>query len=236
LGGTSLAYNLKGGPQHLKLTGPLLANIFLGKIGHWNDPAIAKLNPGVTLPATKITPVFRSDSSGTSFNFTDYLSHVSQDWKSKIGTSTQPSFPAGVGAKGSSGVAGVISRTNGAIGYVDVAYAESAHLPYAEIANAAGTYLLPTVATIKAAAAAAPSPKPNAAISIVDPPSSAKLAYPISTFTYVIVARQSSKSSTLRPFLRYAITSGQQFGPKLLLAPLPARVVAADKRAIASIR
>ena len=235
LGGTSVAYNVHGAPAHLRLNGPVIAGIFLGKITTWNDPAIAKLNPGVQLPATKVVPVFRSDASGTSYNFTDYLSQVSPAWQAKVGVSTQPSFPAGQGAKGSSGVSGVISQSDGAVGYVDVAYAQANHFAYAAVQNAAGQFVLPDVASIKAAAAAAPSPKPNAAISIVQPPTSAASAYPISTFTYVIVPRSAPKATTLRAFLTYAITTGQQFGPKLLFAPLPVNVVAADKLAIATI-
>jgi phosphate transport system substrate-binding protein len=236
LGGTSIAYHVSGAPQHLRLTGPVLAKIYLGHVKSWNDPAIQDLNPGAHLPTTRITAVFRSDSSGTSYNFTDYLASVSSDAKSKVGVTTQPAFPTGVGAKGSSGVAGVIKNTNGAIGYVDVAYAQQNNLAYAGIQNAAGRYQLPEVATIRAAAAAAASPRPNAAVSIVNPPSSAPLAYPISTFTYVIVPTSSSKGATMRDFLTYAVTTGQSFGPKLLFAPLPPRVVAADKRAIAQIR
>jgi phosphate transport system substrate-binding protein len=235
LGGTSIAYNVPGAPQHLKLDASTIAGIFLGKITKWNDPAIAKLNPGASLPSTPVHPVFRSDSSGTSYNFTDYLSRVSPEWKSKVGTSTQPPFPAGQGAKGSSGVAGIVSSTSGAITYVDVAYAEANHFAYAAVQNAAGKFTLPDVASVKAAAAAAPSPKPNAAISIVQPPASAASAYPIATFTYVIVPKGSSKATTLKPFLTYAVTTGQQFGPRLLFAPLPPNVVAADKTAIASL-
>lgn len=235
LGGTSIAYNLKGAPQHLKLTGPVLAAIFLGKVTSWNDPAIAALNPGTTLPGTRIAPVFRSDSSGTSYNFTDYLAKVSPDWKAKVGTSTQPAFPAGQGAKGSSGVSGVVQHTAGAITYVDVAYAQTSGFSYAAMQNAARAFVLPDVASIQAAAAAAPAAKPNSAISIVDPPASAKDAYPIATFTYAIVPKRSPKAETLKAFLTYAVTSGQQFGPKLLFAPLPANVVAADKQAIQTI-
>jgi phosphate transport system substrate-binding protein len=236
LGGTSIAYHVGGAPQHLRLTGPVLAKIYLGQVKTWNDPAIQSLNPTVHLPSTKIMPVFRSDSSGTSFNFTDYLGAVSPEAKSRVGVTTQPAFPTGVGAKGSSGVAGVIKNTDGAIGYVDVAYARQNNLAYAGIENAAGRFQLPEVATIRAAAAAAPSPKPNAAVSIVNPPASAPLAYPISTFTYAIVPTSSSKAATMRDFLTYAVTTGQSFGPKLLFAPLPPRVVAASKRAIAEIR
>jgi phosphate transport system substrate-binding protein len=235
LGGTSIAYNVKGAPAHLKLTGAVLADMFLGKITTWNDPAIAKLNPGATLPATHVTPVFRSDASGTSYNFTDYLSHVSPAWKTKVGASTQPAFPAGQGAKGSSGVAGIVSHTEGAITYVDVAYATTSGFAYAAMQNAAHSFTLPDVATCRAAAAAAGTPKPNEGISIVDPPASAAAAYPICTFTYVIVPKTAAKAQTLKAFLTYAVTTGQQFGPKLLFAPLPAAVVVADKMAIGTI-
>lgn len=236
LGGTSVAYNLKGAPRHLRLTGPVLADIFLGTITAWNDAAIAKLNPGTALPSTRISPVFRSDASGTSFNFTDYLSHVSPVWKSKVGTSTVPTFPAGQGAKGSSGVAGVLSHTDGAITYVDVAYAKTGGLSYAAIGNAAAKFVLPDVASCTKAAAAARSPKPNEGISIVAPPATAPGAYPICTFTYVIVPKSTPKAQALRDFLTYAVTAGQQFGPKLLFAPLPPAIVEADKTAIAGIR
>jgi phosphate transport system substrate-binding protein len=235
LGGTAIPYHLDGASAHLKLTGALLADIFLGKVTSWDDPAIAALNPGTHLPATRIAPVFRSDASGTSYNFTDYLSHVSPAWKTKVGTSTQPPFPTGQGAKGSSGVAGIVAQTNGAISYVDVAYATTSHLAYAAIQDAGKRFTLPTVTSCHAAAAAAAAPKPNEAISIVDPPASAPAAYPICTFTYAIVPKKSSKAAALRAFLTYAVTTGQQFGPKLLFAPLPPTVVDADKRAIAQI-
>ena len=235
LGATSVAYSLNGAPKHLRLTGRVIANMFLGKITRWNDPAIANLNPGAALPDTRVTPVFRSDSSGTSYNFTDYLSAVSPEWKSKVGVSTQPQFPAGQGAKGSSGVSGVVSKTDGAVTYVDVAYAQSNGFSYAAVQNAANNYVLPEVASIKDAAAAARSPKPNVAISIVDPPASAAAAYPISTFTYVIVPKSTPKAATLKAFLTYAITDGQALGPKLLFAPLPQNVVDTGKAAIATI-
>jgi phosphate transport system substrate-binding protein len=232
LGATSIAYHLEGAPQHLKLSGSMLAGIFFGKVTTWNDPAIAALNPGVSLPATRIAPVFRSDASGTSYNFTDYLSAISPAWRSKVGVSTQPQFPAGQGAKGSSGVSGIVSQTNGAITYVDVAYAKASGFQYALVQNAAKRFVLPDVASASAAAAAAPPPRPNSGSSIVDPPASAPAAYPIATFTYAIVRAHTAKAAALKAFLTYAVTTGQQFGPKLLFAPLPASVVAADKQAI----
>ena len=236
LGGTSIAYNLKGAPKHLRLTGPVIAGMFLGTITAWNDPAIARLNPGATLPSTRVAPVFRSDGSGTSYNFTDYLSHVSPAWKAKVGVSTQPGFPAGQGARGSAGVAGVVSKSDGAVTYVDVAYATTSGFAYAAIQNSAKKFTLPDVPACEAAAASASAPKQNQGVSIVDPPATAASAYPICTFTYVIVRKTSPKAQTLKDFLTYAITSGQQFGPKLLFAPLPTAVVAADKTAIATIQ
>src|SRR5919202_3881798 len=137
LSATSIPYNVSGAPYGVKLTGPLLADIYLGKVKHWDDKRIKGLNPGVKLPHVKIVPIYRSDASGTSYNFTDFLSRVSSDWKRKVGVGTQPSFPKGVGAKGSSGVAGALSHTNGGITYVDVAYSLKNHFRFAKIKNRA---------------------------------------------------------------------------------------------------
>ena len=155
LAATSIAYNVPGAPVHLNLDGKTISKIFLGEITNWNDPAIKALNKGGSLPDLKITPVFRSDGSGTSYNFTDYLSSVNPEWKTKIGTSTQPAFPAGVGAKGSGGVAGVVQRTAGAVTYVDVAYALTNHIRFAAVKNAAGKFLYPSLRRITAAGATA---------------------------------------------------------------------------------
>jgi phosphate transport system substrate-binding protein len=220
LSATAVAYNVPGAPVHLKLDGTTIAKIFLGRITSWNDPAIAALNRGAKLPNLKITPVFRSDGSGTSYNFTDYLSAVNGTWKSKVGTSTQPAFPAGQGAKGSSGVAGLISRTSGAVGYVDVAYAVKNHIRFAAVRNAAGTFLYPSLRRIEAAAAAFPKVPASNELHIVDPPKTAKLAYPISTYTYVIVHRTSTHATELRKMIFWALTQGQapQFAAKLTFA------------------
>jgi phosphate transport system substrate-binding protein len=222
LSATAVAYNVPGAPAHLRLDGATIARIFLGNITSWNDPAIKALNKGANLPNLKITPVFRSDGSGTSYNFTDYLSSVSPKWKASIGTSTQPAFPAGQGAKGSSGVAGLISRTNGAIGYVDVAYAIKNHITFAAVRNAAGTFLYPSLRRIEAAAEAFPKMPADNAISIVNPPTSAKLAYPISTYTFVIVRKQSPHGAELRKLIFWALTQGQQpqFAAKLTFAKM----------------
>jgi phosphate transport system substrate-binding protein len=222
LSAVTVAYNVSGAPTHLNLDGPTIAKIFLGQITTWNDPAITSLNKGANLPNTKITPVFRSDGSGTSYAFTDYLSAVSNDWKTKIGTSTQPAFPAGIGAKGSSGVAGVVSRTNGGITYVDVAYAIKNHIKFAAVKNAAGKFLFPSLRRIEAAATAFPKVPANNELHIVNPPKTAATAYPISTYTYVIVHQTTPHAVELRKLIFWALTVGQtpQYAAKLTFAPM----------------
>ncbi len=234
LSAVSVFYNVPGAPVHVRLDGSTIARIFLGQITNWNDRAIAKLNPGASFPNLKITPVFRSDGSGTSYAFTDYLSAVNGTWKSKIGTSTQPSFPAGVGAKGSSGVAGAVSQTQGAIGYADVAYAIKNHLHFAAVKNAAGKFLYPSLRRIQAAALAFRKVPANNELHIVNPPRPAKPAYPISPYTSVIVGKKTPHAAELRKLIFWALTQGQQpqFAAKLTFAPLStvkAVVVASEK-------
>jgi phosphate transport system substrate-binding protein len=236
LGGTSIPYNVPGAAQHLKLTGEILANIYLGKVKSWNDQSIGKLNPGAKLPALRITPIYRSDSSGTTYNLTDYLSKVSPQWKARVGTGTAVNFPTGVGAKGSSGVSAALSRAKGAITYVDTAYSIQNHFAYAALRNRAGSFELPDTGAVAAAARAVQSIPADNAISIVDPPASAAVAYPLSTFTYAIVPERSPKAGLLKPFLVYAITTGQKFGPELQFAPLPKRIVDVDKPTISRIK
>jgi len=235
LAATVVAYHLEGAPNQLKLTGPVLVEIYKGKITTWNAPQIAALNPGVTLPATKITPIHRSDGSGDTFAFTNYLSHISPEWSSQIGHATEVTFPVGIGAKGNSGVGGAISSTNGAIGYIAIAYVLENKFDYALIKNAAGNYPVPGIPSISAAAKTLTSVPANNEVSIVDPPASAPQAYPISTFTYALVPEKAPKASTLKPFLKWAITEGQTFGPKLDFAPLPEQVVKADEATIEKI-
>jgi phosphate transport system substrate-binding protein len=235
LSGTVPAYNVKGAPEGLKLSGEVLADIYLGKITSWNDPAIAKLNPGASLPSTKITPVYRSDGSGDTYAFTNYLSTISPEFKSKVGTSTQVKFPTGVGAEKNDGVSAAISQTDGAIGYVGLAYALQNELSMPLVENSAGEFPEPGVKSVEAAAAAVSKVGPNNEISLAELPASAKGAYPISTYTYVIVPLESSKAEQLKKFITYAIGPGQEFGPDLDFAPLPKQVVAAGKKAIAKI-
>lgn len=235
LGATVVTYNVKGVPNNLHLTGPVVADMFLGNITSWNDPKIRALNPGVSLPGTKVTPIYRSDGSGDSFVFSSYLSAVSPDFKSKIGASTQPPFSTGTGAAKNSGVAASVQSTDGAIGYVAISYIAADGLNQALIQNAAGKYVTPSVDSIKAAADAVTTAQPDGSIPLVNPPASAAAAYPLSTYTYAIVPKTSSKAAELKAFLTYAITDGQQFGPDLGFPPLPSAVVSSDKTEIASI-
>ena len=237
LSATSIAYNVPGAPVHLNLDGATISKIFLGQISNWNDPAIKALNKGAGLPDLKITPIYRSDGSGTTYNFTDYLSSVSGDWKSKVGNSTSVQFPAGLGARGSAGVAGLVSRTEGGITYVDVAFALKNHIRFAAVKNRAGKFLYPSLRRITAAALAFPKVPANNEMHIVDPPKSAALAYPISTFTYVIVPQQTSHAAELRKLIFWALTQGQtnQYTAKLLFAPLTKTVLVASEKTLKTI-
>jgi phosphate ABC transporter phosphate-binding protein len=233
LAATAVAYHVSGVPNGLHFSGPVLADIWLGKITKWNDPAIKALNPGVSLPATTIVPVHRTDGSGDTYAFTNYLSKVSPEFKSKIGNATTVAFPGGIGGKGNSGVGGVLASTNGAIAYIAIAYVLENKFNYGLVQNAAGNYPVPGVPSISAAAAAVKSVPTGGTqgISLTDPPKSAPKAYPISTFTYVLVPSSTSSSvgSAMKKFIDWAVTTGQSDGPKLDFAPLPAKVVTVDQ-------
>ena len=235
LGATAVMYNLPGVPNLLKMDGPTLAKIFMGQITTWNDPAIAKLNKGVNLPSTKITIAHRSDNSGTTYNFTDYLSSVSPAWSSQIGRGVAVNWPVGSGGKGSSGVAALVSQTPGSIGYADVYFAIHNHLSYFRMKNRSGKYATPGLRGMLAAAQSDQKPGADGSLSIVNPPKKYPNSYPISTFTYVIVPLQSSKAPDIKKFLFWAVTKGQTYGPKLLFAPLPKPVLVAAEKSIAKI-
>ncbi|HVW24879.1 MAG TPA: phosphate ABC transporter substrate-binding protein PstS [Polyangiaceae bacterium] len=237
LSATTLSYNIPGTPNDLHLTGPVIAGIYLGQITNWNDPQIKSLNPKVTLPDLKITPVFRSDGSGDTYAFTDYLSRVSPTWKSKVGNATSVQFPTGIGGKGNPGVAGVIANTKGAIGYISAAYTLSNHLRVAAVKNANGFFATPGLRGIAAAAATVKSVPSNNEMHIVNPPKGAKLAYPISTFTYVIVPQTSPHAQELRKFIFWALTQGQakSFTSALIFAQLPKVVLVAAEKTLKSI-
>jgi phosphate transport system substrate-binding protein len=239
LAGMATMYNLPGLNKRLILNGPVLANIYLGTITNWNAPAIRKLNPGANLPDQKITVVYRSDGSGSTYAFTNYLAAVSRQWKSKVGVNTSVNFPTGTGARGSSGVSGVVKSTVGALTYADAAYAVQNKIPFALIKNRAGGNALPGVRGVTKALCDVPA-KVTALpqLKIVDPPKKCgKKAYPISTFTYVIVPTSSGdKAQTLRQFVYWAVTQGQKFGPPLYFVPLPRSVNAFIYREIKKIQ
>jgi phosphate transport system substrate-binding protein len=233
LSATGVGYNLKG-VNKLNLSGTVLAEIYLGKITKWNDPKIAKLNPKTKLPAMTITPIFRSDGSGDTYAFSNYLSKVSPTWRSQVGVGTTVGFKAGVGAKGNSGVTSSL-QTEGSIAYVAAAYLIAGGVHAASIENAAGNFELPNLTNIEEAASVVKKARPNSAVSIVAPPKSAKKAYPISTFTYAIVPSGAPQASVLKEFINYAITSGQKYGASLDFAPLPQVVLAAAQKAVNSL-
>ena len=236
LSATSIAYRGDAIPNHIHLTGKVLADIFLGKVKNWNDPAIKKLNAGKSLPSLAITVIHRSDNSGTTFNLTEYLSKVSGQWKSGPGKGVAVDWPTGVGARGSSGVSGALSQTNGGLTYVDVAFALANHFKFAAIQNRAGKFQIPGLNSIRAAGATILRVAPNnGGISIVDPAKRQPLAYPICTFTYVIVPKQTGKAAELKKFIRWALTKGQVDGPRLLFSPLPKVVLKAGLKSLPSI-
>jgi phosphate transport system substrate-binding protein len=230
---TGVGVNVPG-VSKLNLSGPVLAEIFLGKITKWNDKKIAALNPKAKLPSTTITPIFRSDGSGDTYAFTSYLSKVSPTWRSQIGFGTTVGFKAGIGAKGNTGVTNNL-KTPGAIGYVAAAYLIGAGAHAAAIENAAGNFELPNLKNIEEAAAVVQSVRPNSGVSIVDPPKKATKAYPISTFTYAIVPGNAPQASAVKEFVEYAITKGQAFGAALDFAPLPSTVLSAAQKTLGSL-
>jgi phosphate transport system substrate-binding protein len=236
LSATSVLYNLPGVANNLRLTGPIVANIYLGHITQWNDSRIAKINPGVNLPSTKITVVWRSDGSGTTYNFTDYLSSVSPEFKSKVGNSTQVNFPVGVGGRGSSGVAGVVKNTAGGIGYADIAYALANHIQFARILNRDGKFVTPGLRAIAAAGSLVKRVPANNEMHIVNPPRGNPLAYPICTFSYVLLPLKTDKAPELRKFVFYALTQGQKLGPKLLFVPIPKVVLVSSEKTLKKVQ
>jgi phosphate transport system substrate-binding protein len=239
LAATSVMYNLPGVKNLLHMDGPTLAKIFMGQITSWDDPAIKKLNPGVKLPSTKITTAHRSDGSGTTYNFTDYLSAVSGAWKSQIGRGTSVNWPTGVGGRGSAGVSAVVAQTVGAIGYADVAFALKNHFSTFAMKNASGKFATPGTKGILAAAQSQVKPDPvTNELSIVNPPKKFPLAYPISTYTYVIVPTSTAKAGDLRKFLFWAVTHGQdaKYTAPLRFVPLPKPVLVVAEKAIAKIK
>jgi phosphate transport system substrate-binding protein len=240
LGGVVITYNLPEVRQPLKLTGPLVSNIFLGTVKKWNDPAISALNPGVQLPSQDILVVHRSDGSGTTYVFTDYLTAVSPDWSKGPKKGKEVPWPIGLGGKGNEGVAGLVKQTSGAIGYVELAYAKENGLPAAMIKNSAGNFIAPSTETITAAASGVADklpPNTDYRISIVNGPGAN--TYPISSFTWILAyvnQPDSVKGKKLVDFLRWALTDGEKEATALNYAPLPASMTVQLKSRLDSIK
>ncbi len=235
LSATGVAFNLPG-ISYVRITGPILVGIYTGQIKTWNDPQLVKINPRAHLPALAITPVYRSDGSGDTYAFTNYLSSVSSAWKSQIGLGTAVSFPSGVGGKGNAGVKAIVSSTAGAIGYISASYIIAArNISAAAVANAAGKFELPNLANIANAASEVKSVPANNELHIVNPHAKYKTAYPISTFTYVIVPQVSPHATLLSKFIQYALTTGAAFGAPLDFPAVPAVVRRAAFATIAKL-
>ncbi len=231
-GADVITYNIPGDLK-LRIDGPTIAGIFLGKIVKWNDPAIASQNPDVKLPDADIVVVHRSDGSGTTYIFTDYLSHVSPDWKDKVGKGTSVSWPTGIGGKGNEGVSGQVKQVPGTIGYIELAYAKQNKLPYADVKNSSGNYITPTIDSVTEALATADIPD-DFRFSMVNPPGAQ--AYPISGTTWLLVyaeQKDHAKGEKLVQFLKWAYSDGEKLAPGLDYAPLPDALI---KRALEKVQ
>jgi phosphate transport system substrate-binding protein len=239
LGAVVLTYNVPGVTTELKLSPDVIADIYLAKITQWNDARIAKDNPGVKLPKEDIVVVRRTDGSGTTFVFTDFLSKVSPEWKSKVGANTSVSWPGQtLGGAQNAGVAGLVKQTPNSIGYVELIYAEQNKMPYAVVKNAAGNWVKPSLESVTAAAASAGKEMPaDFRVSITNAPG--KDAYPISTFTWMLIPSQipdAAKAKAVKGFLNWMLTDGQKDCASLSYAPLPKEVVAKEMKQIATLK
>jgi phosphate transport system substrate-binding protein len=239
LGADVPSYNVAGLQAELNFTPEALSGIFLGKVTKWNDPAIASANPGVKLPGDDIVVVHRSDGSGTTYIWTDYLSKVSPEWMQKAGKGTSVNWPVGLGGKGNEGVASLIQQTPGSLGYVELIYAIQNHMSYGKVKNAAGAFVKADLASVSAAAAAVAKEMPDDfRVSITDPPNN-KAAYPISSFTWLLIPSKftdTAKRDVVKDFLKWMMTDGQNSCEALAYAKLPKEVVAKEMKAIAKIQ
>ncbi len=237
LGADVPAYNVSGVKDELKFTPEALAGIFLGKITKWNDKAITSANPGVSLPNEDILVVHRSDGSGTTYIWTDYLSKVSSEWLNQVGKGTSVKWPIGLGGKGNEGVAGSIRQLEGSIGYVELIYAVQNKISYGSVKNPAGEFVKASLDSVTAAAAAAPKMPPDFRVSITNAPG--KGSYPISSFTWLLIPAQSkdpAKGKILADFLNWMVTDGQKMTAALSYAPLPEGVAEKVKEAIKQVK
>ncbi len=236
MGAVVPAYNVPGVSGEIKFTPEALAGIFLGKIQKWNDPAITQANPGVKFPDTPIIVVHRSDGSGTTFIFTDYLSKVSKEWESTVGKGTSPKWPVGLGGKGNEGVAGQIRQLGGSVGYIELIYAAENKITYGSVKNAAGNFVKATLDSVTEAAASAPKMPADFRVSITNAPG--KNAYPISSFTWLLIPEQAkdpNKGKIIADFLAWMLADGQKMTTQLSYAPLPPNVVEKVKAAAKQI-
>lgn len=238
LGAVVPTYNIPNVTTELKFTPDALAGVFLGTVTKWNDAAIAEPNPEAKLPANDIVVVHRSDGSGTTYIWTDYLSKVSSDWKSKVGMGSSPNWPIGLGGKGNEGVASLVKQTPNAIGYVELIYAVQNKMPYGLVRNAAGNFVKADLAGVTAAAAATAKEMPSDfRVSITNAPG--KMAYPISSFTWLLIPAKfsdSNKRDALKAFLKWMLTDGQKFAEPLSYAKLPKEVVEKELKVIPQIQ
>jgi phosphate transport system substrate-binding protein len=238
LGAVVPVYNVPGVSQELKFNGEVLANIILGKVTKWNDAAILKLNPGVNLPSTDVTVVHRSDGSGTTYIFVDYLSKVSPEFKKTVGVATSVKWPVGVGGKGNEGVAGLVSQTPGSIGYVELIYALQTRIAYGQVQNMNGKFVKASTGAVTAAASAAASKMPpDFRVSITNAPGDD--VYPISSFTWLLLyqdAHDKNQAKVMVDFMKWALTDGQKYAPDLGYAPVPAPVVEMEMKALGQIK
>jgi phosphate transport system substrate-binding protein len=238
LGAVVPVYNVAGVSQELKFSGPVLADIFLGKITKWNDPAIAKLNAGVNLPGTDIVVAHRSDGSGTTYIWVDYLSKVSPEWKKRVGVAQSVNWPAGVAAAKNDGVAAIVSQTPGAIGYVELIYALQTKTAYGQVQNANGKFVKASIDSVTAAAAEAAKQMPaDYRVSITNAPGDA--VYPISSFTWLLLyqdPKDKAQGKAMVDFMKWALTDGQKFAADLGYAPIPKNVVDMEMKTLATIK
>jgi phosphate transport system substrate-binding protein len=236
LGADVPAYNIPGVAGEIKFTQEVLANIFLGKITSWNDPALVKANPGLNLPNQPIIVVHRSDGSGTTYIFTDYLSKISEEWKTTVGKGTSVKWPIGLGGKGNEGVAGQIRQLPGSIGYIELIYALQNNIPYGSVKNAAGNFERASLGGVTEAAGSVKSMPADFRVSITNAPG--KDAYPISSFTWLLIpvqAKDANKGKILTDFLNWMLTDGQKMTGQLSYAPLPESVVEKVKAAVKQV-
>ena len=238
LGAVVPVYNIPGVSQELKFSGPVLADIFLGKITKWNDPQLAKLNAGVNLPAADIIVVHRSEGSGTTYVWVDYLAKISPEWQKKVGVNTTVNWPVGIGGKGNEGVSGLVTQTPGSLGYVELVYALQNKIAYGSVQNASGEFVRASDKSVSRAAEVAAAKMPeDFRVSITNAPGQG--VYPVASFTWILLyenPKDKAQAKIMVDFMKWALTDGQKFAPELGYAPLPKNVIDMELKALAKIK